>query len=224
MVRGSCGAHANGVEITSPSETGTTRRKLRGVGETGKPGSFAGGWHRRAARSAVLAGWVSRATGRPSWATQPGKPGVRRGRTRPPPSHTWRGPCSILPDRREMARTDTPEFAGPPSALYGPVGGPLWTRGRARRGRRGSAARSPGQRRSGRRRGGVGQGGAGQGAIARATSARAGDPADSWTQRANSHSSTRSGSRPSRPAIRRARPRGFARSRSSQLSMCWSGS
>src|SRR5580704_15336009 len=35
---------------------------------------------------------------------------VRRGLTRPPPSHTWRGPCFILPDPAGFARTDTPEF------------------------------------------------------------------------------------------------------------------
>ena len=44
-----CGRRGEGVESISPSETGTTRRKLRDVKETGKPGSAAGDWHWRAA-------------------------------------------------------------------------------------------------------------------------------------------------------------------------------
>lgn len=38
----SCGRRGKGVENISPSETGTTRRKLRDVEEAGKPGVFRG--------------------------------------------------------------------------------------------------------------------------------------------------------------------------------------
>ena len=58
----------------------------------------------------------------------------------------------------------------------------------------------------------------------RATSASAGSSRDSSTQRANSHRRSRSGSSPSRSAIRPASPAGSACRRSSQLSMCCSGS
>src|SRR5580704_6814789 len=131
----------------------------------------------RSRETGVFGGWLAPAGGpQCGVAGQPVDP-VRRGLTRPPPSHTWRGPCFILPDPAGFAGTDTPEFVRTPST-------------------RNTAA----------------------GAIRLATSARAGQSADSWTHRANSHRSTRSGSRPSRPAIRRARPRGSDRSRSSQLS------
>src|SRR5580693_3787806 len=104
----SCGRFAKGVENISPSETGTTRGNLRDVEEAGKPGSLAGGWHRREARSA----------GRARQLADP----VRRDRARPPLPHTWRGPCFILPDPAGFARTDTPEFVRAPSARHTAAG------------------------------------------------------------------------------------------------------
>jgi hypothetical protein len=58
------------------------------------------------------------------------------------------------------------------------------------------------------------------GASLRATWCRSGEPTDSCTLRANSHSRTRVESTPARSAIRAASPAGSAASRSSQLSMC----
>src|SRR5215469_2048915 len=47
-------------------------------------------------------------------ARQTGQPGTV-GRARPPPSHTWRGPCPILPERHAPPTRDTPaEAASPP--------------------------------------------------------------------------------------------------------------
>src|ERR1700727_2993851 len=84
MPADSCATLARGDRNTPPLETGTIRRKLRNVEGAGKPAPDAGTWHRRAARSAGKAG-------------QPAAP-ERRGQTRPPPSHTWRGPRPFVPD------------------------------------------------------------------------------------------------------------------------------
>src|SRR5690348_12219816 len=81
----SCATAGKAVEILSPLETGTAWGRLRDAGSTGKPARHAGFRYRRAARNAGLA---RRLASR-----------VRRSQARPPPSHTWRGPCRVLPDK-----------------------------------------------------------------------------------------------------------------------------
>src|SRR6516164_4702959 len=76
--------HGKAVEILSPLETGTVRGRPRDAGGTGKPAPRAGIRYWRAARGAGLAG-------------EPAGQALRS-QTRPPPSHTWRGPRSIPPD------------------------------------------------------------------------------------------------------------------------------
>src|SRR6266446_5600338 len=90
MATDPCATRAEAVEILSPLETGAIRRRLRDVRSIGKPVRRAGVWSRRAARSAEEAGQLADL--------------VRRGQARPPPSHTWRGPCCILPEIDVFAR------------------------------------------------------------------------------------------------------------------------
>ena len=47
---------------------------------------------------------------------------MRRGQARSPASHTWRGPCLILPGTSAQPRTDTP--GGTRTAIAGPPGVP----------------------------------------------------------------------------------------------------
>ena len=115
-----CGAglartRAEAVEMLSPLETGTARRQLRDVGGVGKPEPRAG--------SCTLAGGA-RGTGKARQLADL----VRRGQARSPASHTWRGPCFILPDTSASARTGIPAsiltpaagIPGPPSARTAP--------------------------------------------------------------------------------------------------------
>src|SRR5690348_15380535 len=78
-------ATGGGAEIPSPVETGTAWGRLREAGSTGKPARHVGFRYRRAARNAGLA---RRLASR-----------VLRSQARPPPSHTWRGPRRVLPDK-----------------------------------------------------------------------------------------------------------------------------
>ena len=115
------------VEMLSPQETGTTPGQLGGRAggrETGIPNgclALAGG----SGASGKPGNWPircehqgSRATGRSDvCAEEAGQLAypVRRNLARPPPSHTWGGPCFILPDSAVFARSDTREFASLPS-------------------------------------------------------------------------------------------------------------
>ncbi len=138
------------VEKLSPLETGTARRRLRDVGGVGKPEPRAGSWLWREARGPGKARRLARA-GKLAEAMRLAKAGqlakamrlaearelararrlagaARRCRTGSPASHTWRGPCLILPDTSASARTGTPAstltptagIPGPPSARTAP--------------------------------------------------------------------------------------------------------
>ena len=103
------------VEMLSPPETGHHSEET--------PGTREGPGNRDFARVAGTGG-RPRGTGKArQLAAEPG----RRGLTRPPPSHTWRGPCYILPDGGNFARSDTPELVSPKSVLNG-YQGPTGTR------------------------------------------------------------------------------------------------
>ena len=88
--------------MLSPLETGTARGQLRDVGGVGKPEPRAGSRPWRAARGTGKARQLADL--------------VRRGQARSPASHTWRGPCLILPDTSALARTDTPASILTPAA------------------------------------------------------------------------------------------------------------
>src|SRR5579863_8600515 len=77
-----CAIGTGGSRNTSPSETGTSPGATPGdVPEAGRLVTGAGARHWRA----VL---QRRKAGKPAGS-------ARRDQARPPPSHTWRGPCSI---------------------------------------------------------------------------------------------------------------------------------
>jgi hypothetical protein len=69
---------------------------------------------------------------------------MRRGQARSPASHTWRGPCLILPDTSAQPRTDTPAGTRPRTAGMPGVpcagGAPRPTRPRCRPTRTGTSS------------------------------------------------------------------------------------
>lgn len=88
--------------MLSPLGTGTARGATRDMGGAGKPEPNAGSWLWRAARSAGKARQLADL--------------MRRGQARSPASHTWRGPCLILPGTSAPATTDTPASIPAPAA------------------------------------------------------------------------------------------------------------